>query len=229
MFSRHQEEQTNKRKKFRNTEHVVSQMEVVSRKTQKENNVVSRRCRLLYRVFVVRLHWSTEKHAPSCHAGIFLRVMNSQIVYLSFFYTFGVKCLHTILAKKRAFLRLILIFEISHPHTLTQKKFSHTIHWSVSQRTELQGQGGSRNFFGRGCTRLWLYFNTNKPHSFFFAEYQLYWNRRSSQGVGCALSNWIEGNAIACEQAQLPGAPGELARSQARNAMKAKFSALNKK
>ena len=136
-------------------------MEVVSRKTQKENNVVSRRCRLLYRVFVVRLHWSTEKHAPSCHAGIFLRVMNSQIVYLSFFYTFGVKCLHTILAKKRAFLRLILIFEISHPHTLTQKKFS------------------------------------------------------SSQ-------------VLKLKQA-LPGALGELARSQARNAMKAKFSALNKK
>ena len=30
-------------------------------------------------------------------------------------------------------------------------------------------------FFTRGCTRLLLYFNTNKPHSVFFAEYQLYW------------------------------------------------------
>ena len=29
-------------------------------------------------------------------------------------------------------------------------------------------KGGSRIFFGRGCTRLLLYFNTNKPHSFFF-------------------------------------------------------------
>ena len=30
-------------------------------------------------------------------------------------------------------------------------------------------------FFRRGSTRLLLYFNTNKPHSFFFfAEYQLY-------------------------------------------------------
>ena len=28
-------------------------------------------------------------------------------------------------------------------------------------------RGGSRIFFGRGCTRLLLYFNTNKPHSFF--------------------------------------------------------------
>ena len=28
-------------------------------------------------------------------------------------------------------------------------------------------RGGSRMFFRRGCTRLLLYFNTNKPHSFF--------------------------------------------------------------
>ena len=31
-------------------------------------------------------------------------------------------------------------------------------------------RGGSRIFFRRGCTRLLLYFNTNKPHSFFFLE-----------------------------------------------------------
>ena len=37
-----------------------------------------------------------------------------------------------------------------------------------------QCRGGSRIFFRRGCTRLQLYFNTNKPHSFFLAEYQLY-------------------------------------------------------
>ena len=35
-------------------------------------------------------------------------------------------------------------------------------------------RGGSRIFFRRGCTRLWLYFNNNKPHSFFLAEHQLY-------------------------------------------------------
>ena len=29
-------------------------------------------------------------------------------------------------------------------------------------------RGGSKIFFGRGCTRLFLHFNTNKPHSFFF-------------------------------------------------------------
>ena len=28
-------------------------------------------------------------------------------------------------------------------------------------------RGGSRIFFRRGCTRLLLYFNTNKPHSLF--------------------------------------------------------------
>ena len=31
-------------------------------------------------------------------------------------------------------------------------------------------RGGSRNFFRRGCTRLLLYFNTNKPHSFLFLQ-----------------------------------------------------------
>ena len=30
--------------------------------------------------------------------------------------------------------------------------------------------GGSRIFVRRGCTRLLLYFNTNKPHSFFFLQ-----------------------------------------------------------
>ena len=33
--------------------------------------------------------------------------------------------------------------------------------------TGLFNRGGSRIFFWRGCTRLLLYFNTNKPHSFF--------------------------------------------------------------
>ena len=31
-------------------------------------------------------------------------------------------------------------------------------------------KGGSRMFFRRGCTRLLLYFSTNKPHSFFFLQ-----------------------------------------------------------
>ena len=33
---------------------------------------------------------------------------------------------------------------------------------------ELHYRGGSRIFFRRGCTRLSLYFNTDKPHSFFW-------------------------------------------------------------
>ena len=32
----------------------------------------------------------------------------------------------------------------------------------------LSTRGGSRIFFRRGCTHLLLYFNTDKPHSFFF-------------------------------------------------------------
>ena len=34
-------------------------------------------------------------------------------------------------------------------------------------------RGGSRIFFRRGCPRLLLYLNTNKPHIFGGAEYQL--------------------------------------------------------
>ena len=34
-------------------------------------------------------------------------------------------------------------------------------------RQFLSHTGGSRIFFRRGCTRLLLYFNNNKPHSFF--------------------------------------------------------------
>ena len=42
-------------------------------------------------------------------------------------------------------------------------------------------RGGSR----RGCTRLLLYFNTNKPHSFFVCRIPVVLeNRRSSGGGG---------------------------------------------
>ena len=54
----------------------------------------------------------------------------------------------------------------------------------------LKHRGGFRIFFRRGCTRLMLYFNTNKPHSFFFCRIPVVLeNRRSSQrggGGGCA-------------------------------------------
>ena len=49
----------------------------------------------------------------------------------------------------------------------------------------MYSRGGSRIFFRRGCTRLLLYFNTNKPHSFFFCRIPVVLeNRRSSQGGG---------------------------------------------
>ena len=41
------------------------------------------------------------------------------------------------------------------------------------QAVKMIFRGGSRIFSRRGCTRLLLYFKTNKAHSF-FAEYQLY-------------------------------------------------------
>ena len=53
---------------------------------------------------------------------------------------------------------------------------------------EMLAQGRIQDFFRRGCTRLLLYFNTNKPHSFFFGRIPVVLeNRRSSQGRGgCA-------------------------------------------
>ena len=49
----------------------------------------------------------------------------------------------------------------------------------------LKHRGGSRIFFRRGCTRLFLYFNSNKPHSFFFGKIPVVLeNSWSSQGVG---------------------------------------------
>ena len=48
----------------------------------------------------------------------------------------------------------------------------------------LMVQGRIQDFFwGRGCTRLLLYFNTNTPHSFFFGRIVVVLeNHRSSQG-----------------------------------------------
>ena len=43
----------------------------------------------------------------------------------------------------------------------------------VLKRSKLFFRGGSRTVLRRGCTRLLLYFNTNKPRFFFFAEYLL--------------------------------------------------------
>ena len=56
-------------------------------------------------------------------------------------------------------------------------------------------RGGSRIFFTTGCTRLLLYFNTNKPYIYIYIYIYIYFfffgripvvleNRRSSQGGG---------------------------------------------
>ena len=66
-------------------------------------------------------------------------------------------------------------------------------------------------FLVGGCTRLLLYFNTNKPHSFFFGRIPVE-NRRSSQGGGGggayiyiyiyiykqiqAIHRWIQNSAL---------------------------------
>ena len=48
-------------------------------------------------------------------------------------------------------------------------------------------QGRIQDFFRRGCTRLLLYFNTNKPHSFLFGRIPVVLeNRRSSRAGGGA-------------------------------------------
>ena len=51
----------------------------------------------------------------------------------------------------------------------------------------MRAKGGSRIFFRRGCSRLLLHFNTNKPHRFFFFFCSIpvvLENRRSSGGGG---------------------------------------------
>ena len=46
--------------------------------------------------------------------------------------------------------------------------FSHCDKQTSKQtKQKYDNRGGSRIFFRRGCTRPLLYFNTNKPHSFF--------------------------------------------------------------
>ena len=50
---------------------------------------------------------------------------------------------------------------------------THGIDWAVTTtilRLQTEDRGGSRISFRRGCKRLLLYFNTKKPHSFFFFQ-----------------------------------------------------------
>ena len=52
-----------------------------------------------------------------------------------------------------------LSWDINH-----RQQYSELTTWKI----EVHDRGGSRIFFRRVCTRLLLYFNTNKPHSFLF-------------------------------------------------------------
>ena len=67
-------------------------------------------------------------------------------------------------------------------------------------------RGGSRIFFRRMCTRLLLYFNTNKPHSFFFLQNTSCIRKLQviSGGGGCSppapspqIRPWFSGNYAA--------------------------------
>ena len=54
-----------------------------------------------------------------------------------------------------------LSWDINH-----RQQYSELTTWKI----EVHDRGGSRIFFRRVCTRLLLYFNTNKPHSFLFLQ-----------------------------------------------------------
>ena len=56
----------------------------------------------------------------------------------------------------------------------------------LSLSFRLLSSGADPGFFRRGCTRLLLYFNTIKPHSFFLQNTSCIRNCRSSQGGGGA-------------------------------------------
>ena len=56
---------------------------------------------------------------------------------------------------------------MSTTNTLNLNNIFQVVHFFFSVSLPSYRTGGSRIFFRRGCTRLLLYFNTNKPHSFF--------------------------------------------------------------
>ena len=63
-----------------------------------------------------------------------------------------------------------------------------TLTWPAIANIQ-QLQGRIQDFFrGEGCTRLLLYFNTNKTHSFFFAEYNRIQNTHFG---GWLAASWI--------------------------------------
>ena len=73
-----------------------------------------------------------------CHAGIFLHVMNRLIVYLFIYFSHFWRKMssHNFGKKTWVFTSHFNFWNFTRTHTHRQK-FSHTIHWSVKQRTEL--------------------------------------------------------------------------------------------
>ena len=70
---------------------------------------------------------------------------------------------------------------------ITKKWFDYdckTFKSSLKKLSNKKHQGRIQHFFRRGCTCLLLYFNTNKPHSFFCRIPVVLENRRSSQEGG---------------------------------------------
>ena len=75
------------------------------------------------------------------------------------------------------------------PQRYRQKSNSNTIFtlYKIAFVAGIRAGADPGFFFRRGCTRPLLYFNTNKPHSFFFCRIPVVLeNRRSSQGEGGA-------------------------------------------
>ena len=71
-----------------------------------------------------------------------------------------------IIAESRAALCLFVILFYFWDLTNLTFLFTFLERWAHQTALNLQSRGGSRIFFRRGCTRLLLCFNTNKPHFF---------------------------------------------------------------
>ena len=86
----------------------------------------------------------------------------------------GVDVLNFIIPLKMTFCVIICISGIHWQVIMFNSRlysfvFNNSTHFFI-YHVDSQGRGGSRIFRRRGCTRLLLYLNTNKPHSFFFLQ-----------------------------------------------------------
>ena len=100
------------------------------------------------------------------------------------------ECVHRLdsLSQNRTEERISLHIQlrrISERFSILPKKSPRRLSAGICQLS-FQAGGGSRIFFRRGCTRLLLYFNTNKPHSFCFCRIPVVLENRRSSQQGCA-------------------------------------------